>query len=168
MPPAVRKFALTAHVTSSVGWLGSVIAFLGLAVAGVTSSDDGEVRAVYIAMETLGEGVIVPLAFAALLTGIIQALGSSWGLFRHYWVLIKLVLTLGATVILLAYTSTLTSLADAATTPAAPGHAGMLPSYSPVVHSIGAIIVLLVALVLSIYKPRGLTPYGWNKQQRRT
>jgi hypothetical protein len=27
MTPGLRKFALTAHVTSSVGWLGAVAAF---------------------------------------------------------------------------------------------------------------------------------------------
>jgi hypothetical protein len=37
MSPALRKFALTAHITSSVGWLGSVIGFLALAIAGLTS-----------------------------------------------------------------------------------------------------------------------------------
>jgi hypothetical protein len=36
MTPRLRKFALTAHVTSSVGWLGAVAAFLALAVAGLT------------------------------------------------------------------------------------------------------------------------------------
>ena len=35
MTPGLRKFALTTHVTSSVGWLGAVGAFLALAIAGV-------------------------------------------------------------------------------------------------------------------------------------
>ena len=29
----------------------------------------------------------------------------------------------------------------------------------------GGLIVLLVVLWLNVYKPRGLTPYGWRKQQ---
>jgi hypothetical protein len=33
-----------------------------------------------------------------------------------------------------------------------------------VADSAAAIVVLLVALTLSIYKPRGLTSYGWRKQ----
>jgi hypothetical protein len=33
-------------------------------------------------------------------------------------------------------------------------------------HSIGGTIVLLVILVLNLYKPRGMTPYGWRKQQK--
>jgi len=30
-----------------------------------------------------------------------------------------------------------------------------------------ALVVLLVATVVSTYKPRGLTQYGWRKQQER-
>ncbi|MEV5301165.1 hypothetical protein [Amycolatopsis methanolica] len=35
--PRVRKIALAAHVTTSVGWLGAVGAFLALALAGLTT-----------------------------------------------------------------------------------------------------------------------------------
>ena len=60
MTPALRKFALTAHVTSSVGWLGSVAAFLGLAVVGLVSPDAQTMRAVYVSMELIGWFVVVP------------------------------------------------------------------------------------------------------------
>jgi hypothetical protein len=101
MTTGVRKFALTAHVTSSVGLLGSIAAFLALAIAGLTSQDIKMVRAAYLAMELIARFVIVPLAFASLLTGLIQSLGTPWGLFRHYWVVVKLLLTVFATVVLL-------------------------------------------------------------------
>lgn len=101
MPPALRRLALTAHVTSSVGWLGSVAAFLVLAVVGLTGEDAQ--RGAYLAMEVTGWYVIVPLAFAALLTGLVQSLGTTWGLFRHYWVLAKLALTALATLLLLLH-----------------------------------------------------------------
>jgi len=97
----LRKLALTAHVTSSVGLLGSIAAFLSLAIAGLTSQDAQTVRAAYLAMELIARFVIVPLAFASLLTGLIQSLGTPWGLFRHYWVVVKLLLTVFATVVLL-------------------------------------------------------------------
>ncbi|UXY25308.1 hypothetical protein [Streptomyces sp. HUAS TT20] len=103
MPPALRRLALTAHVTSSVGWLGSVAAFLVLAVVGLTGEDAQRVRGAYLAMEVTGWYVIVPLAFAALLTGLVQSLGTTWGLFRHYWVLAKLALTALATLLLLLH-----------------------------------------------------------------
>jgi hypothetical protein len=31
-------------------------------------------------------------------------------------------------------------------------------------HSVGGLLVLLIPLVLNIYKPRGLTRYGWRRQ----
>ncbi|MDQ6901046.1 MAG: hypothetical protein M3072_16375, partial [Candidatus Dormibacteraeota bacterium] len=86
MTPSLRKFALTAHVTCSVGWLGAVAGFLALAVAGLTSRDAQMVRGTYLAMDVTGWFVIVPLSFASLLTGLISSLGTPWGLFRHYWV----------------------------------------------------------------------------------
>jgi hypothetical protein len=36
MAPRLRKFGLTGHVDSSVGWLGAVSSFLALAVTGLT------------------------------------------------------------------------------------------------------------------------------------
>lgn len=165
MPPTLRKAALTAHITSSVGWLGSVAAFLALAVAGLISQDEPTVRAAYLAMQVLGWAVLVPLAVASFVTGLVQALGTTWGLFRHYWILVKLAMTVLATAVLLLYTSTLGYLADAASRPVAEGHLGALLSASPVLHASTALVVLLVAAALSVYKPRGLTPLGWRKQQ---
>src|SRR5882757_1811341 len=97
MTPSLRKFTLTAHVISSVGWLGAVAGFLALAIAGLSCQDAQMVRAAYLAMKLTAWFVIVPLAFASLLTGIVQSLGTEWGLFRHYWVLTKLAITLLAT-----------------------------------------------------------------------
>src|SRR5437667_8653660 len=103
MTPGLRKFALIVHLTSSVGWIGAVVAYLALGVSAVTSRDAQTVRAVWIAMELTGWFVIVPLALAALLTGLVMSLGTQWGLFRHYWVLISLGLTFLATVILVLH-----------------------------------------------------------------
>jgi predicted permease len=66
--PRLRNLALTVHVASSVGWFGAVAAFLALAVAGLGSPDPGRVHSSYAAMDLTACVVIVPLAFAALLT----------------------------------------------------------------------------------------------------
>ena len=164
MTPSLRRFALTAHVTSSVGLLGSIAAFLTLAVAGLTSQDAQIVRAAYPAMELIARFVIVPLAFASLLTGLIQSLGTPWGLFRHYWVAVKLSLTVFATIVLLAKMELISyaaRLAEATVLSRADLHAAGLQL---VVHSAGGLLVLLVPAALSVYKPRGLTPYGRHKQ----
>jgi hypothetical protein len=85
MTGRVRKFALTAHVVSSVGWLGSIAGVLALAITGSSSDDVETVQAAYLAMEVTAWVVLVPLALASLLTGLVQSLGTKWGLFRHYW-----------------------------------------------------------------------------------
>jgi hypothetical protein len=165
MPPRVRKFALTAHVTSSVGWLGAVAGFLALAVAGLTSQDAQLVRAAYLTMELTGWFVLVPLALASLITGLVQSLGTTWGLFRHYWVLAKLLINLFATIVLLLYMQTLGSLGGiAAETTSSSDDLGVLRSPSPVLHAGAALLLLLVATTLAVYKPRGMTPYGRRKQ----
>ncbi len=82
MTPAVRKLTITAHVTFSVGWLGAVAAFLVLSIAGLTSHDAELVRGAYLSMELISRFVIIPMSFAAVATGLLQALGTPWGLFR--------------------------------------------------------------------------------------
>lgn len=104
LSPTWRKLALSAHVASSVGWFGAVVAFLALAVIGLRGGgDDGMIRSAYIVMEAIGWFVIVPFSVASLVTGLVQSLGTQWGLFRHYWVLAKLLITVGASVLLLVH-----------------------------------------------------------------
>jgi hypothetical protein len=163
MSPRLRKVALTAHIISSVGWLGAVVAFLGLAVVGLTSQDAQTVRGAYLVMEPAAWFVLVPLAFASLLTGLVQSLGTKWGLFRHYWVLFKLLITIFSTIVLLIYMETFSVMAGVAADPSA--DLGVVRNASPGLHAALALLVLLVAAVLAVYKPRGMTRYGWRKQQ---
>ncbi len=164
MTPRLRKLALTAHVTSSVGWLGAVASFLALAVAGLTSRDAQLVRAAYLTMELTGWFILLPLALASLLTGLLQSLGTTWGLVRHYWVLFKLLINVFATIVLLLYMQTLSSLGDvAARTTLSSDDLGALQSPSPVLHATAALLLLLVATVLAVYKPRGMTRYGQRR-----
>jgi len=160
MPPAARKFVLTAHVTTSVGWLGAVAAYLVLDITAVTSQDVQAVRSAYLAMAATVWYAIVPLALASVLIGVTNALATSWGLFRHYWVLVKLLLTVVATSVLLIETQTISAMARAAMLSVDPRE---LPG--SLVHSAGGLVVLLIVTALSIYKPRGVTRYGWRKQQ---
>lgn len=165
MVPSLRKFALTAHVTFSVGLLGSIAAFLALALAGLTSEEAAIIRAAYLAMDVTTRFVIVPLAFASLLTGVIQSLGTSWGLFRHYWILAKLLLTVLATIILLVKIELIGYAAHLAAETILPRADLRTVGRELVVHAAGGLLVLLVPAILSVYKPRGLTPYGRRKQQ---
>ncbi|MFI6737557.1 hypothetical protein ACIBI9_31930 [Nonomuraea sp. NPDC050451] len=160
LSPGLRRAALVAHVTCSVGWFGAVAAYTALDVTAVTSRQVETVRGAHLAMDLTVSYVIVPLALAALATGLIQALGTSWGLIRHYWVLAKLLLTVVATAVLLVEARTVATLAEyAASSPDPRPMPGTLP------HSIGGLAVLLLITVLSMVKPQGLTRYGWRKQQ---
>jgi SNF family Na+-dependent transporter len=166
MPPALRKFVLAVHLTVSVGWIGAVAAYIPFDVATVTTRDAQTLRATYLAMESIARSVIVPLALASLLTGLVVSLGTKWGLFRHYWVLISLVLTTLATVVLLVETRTISALAAMAADPTMSGD-DLRELPSTLGHSVGGTAVLLVILVLNVYKPRGMTRYGWRKEEQR-
>ena len=165
MTPGVRKLALTAHVTSSVGWLGAVGGFLALSIAGLNSREAGVIRAAYVAMDLIGWYVIVPLCFASLLTGLIQALGTKWGLFRHYWVLAKLLIAILATIVLLLHMQPIRYVAHAATVRTLAADDLRSVRLQLVADAGAALLVLLAATVLSIYKPQGLTRYGWRRQR---
>lgn len=60
-----------------------------------------------------------------------------------HWVLFELLINIIATVLLLMHMQVVGHVADAA----------------------AALLVVFVAVALSVYKPQGLTRYGWRKQQ---
>lgn len=164
MTPGLRKLALTAHVTCSVGWMGAVASFLALGVAGLTSRDPQMMRAAYLAMDLTGWFIIVPLTFASLLTGLVQALGTPWGLFRHYWVLMKFLIALICTLLLLVHMQPTRRLAAAAVEALSSGHFQQM-QVQLVADATLALLALLVATTLAVYKPRGMTRHGMRKQQ---
>ena len=166
MTPGLRRLTLTAHVGSSVGWLGAVMGCAALAVVGRTSDDAQLVRGAYVAVDVIVRLVVVPLALAALVTGVVQALGTHWGLFRHYWVAIKLAVTVLATVVLLGELEMVGHVADMAARNdlAAPGVDADRTSL--VVHTLGGSAVLLVPLALSIYKPHRVMRFGRRRAGR--
>jgi hypothetical protein len=159
MPAGLRKLLLTLHVASSVGWLGAVGGFLALALQGLTSQDVDLTRGVYLSMDITTWFVIVPLAFASLITGIASSISSPWGLIRHYWVLLKLLTTAFVTVILMVHMRPIESLASAA----ARGRldAALHEARQLMVIASGLAIVALSMLTgISVYKPRGMTPFS--------
>jgi len=164
----LRKFTLTVHVIVSVGWAGAVAAFLALAVAGLVSPDIQLVRASYLAMDLTYRTVVIPLGLASLATGLVSSLATEWGLLRHYWVLVKLVLSIPAAMLMLVHIRPVGHLAGAAA-------ATMLSSddlsglrMQLVVYAGAALLVLLVVTALSTYKPRGRTWYAARKLQQRS
>lgn len=167
MTPHLRKFALIAHITVSVGWLGAVVAYLALAIVGLTSLDAQMVRAAYLSMRVIGWFVIVPFSIATLLAGLVESLGTPWGLFRHWWVVVKFLLTTGATLVLLRHMQAVTHMSGVAADMRLSAPDLRALRMQLVVHAGGGLLVLLAATVLSVYKPWGMTPYGLRTQHER-
>jgi hypothetical protein len=167
MTPNIRKLVLTAHVVASVGWLGAVAAFLALALVGLRGKGGPMVGAAYLAMNLMTWVIIVPLSLASLVTGILQSVGTPWGLFRHYWVVAKLLLTILATAVLLLHTQPIGYMAGIAAERTLRGGDLRDVRIQFVVDASAALLVLLAATALAVYKPRGMTRYGRRSQRQR-
>ena len=158
--PGIRKLALTSHVTFSVGWLGAVLAYMVVAIVGLTSLDAQLVRATYPVMQVMVWFVIVPLAIASLLSGLVQSLGTEWGLFRHYWILTKFALTVLGTVILLLHAPRVTEMAMRAAESSLESGDYSQQRIALVIHAAGGLALLVTATSLSVFKPWGKTAHG--------
>jgi hypothetical protein len=148
----------------SIAWLGAVFAFLALALAGLVSASEAMVRSAYVSMDLIGWFVIVPLCFASLVTGLIEALGTPWGLFRHYWVLVKLSVTTVLTLLLIVHLRPTRRLAAVAVQTTVSGGDLHPIQLQLAVDAASAMVALIVVIALGIYKPRGLTGYGVRRR----
>jgi hypothetical protein len=155
----LRTHLLVAHIATSVGFFGAVLVFFCLAVTGLSSAESSLANASYAVMSQIIWLVIVPLAVLSLAVGVLQSVRSPWGLARHYWVLVKLIMSVAITAVLLAQTPTIDRLGDAGMR-AAISNADFGARYSVMVHSGAGLMVLLVVLILSVAKPSGRTPWG--------
>lgn len=166
LSPFFRKVSLIAHITFSVGWFGAVAAFLAIAIVGLISQEPLLVRSAYIAMEVVVWFIIVPACLGALITGLIQSFGTNWGLFKHYWVFVKLILTLVSTIVLFLHMQPISYLADIAY------KADITPfelrglRIQLIADAGAALLVLLVITTISVFKPWGRTNFGPGSQKK--
>jgi hypothetical protein len=160
MSPRLAKFFFTSHVTFSVGWLGAVVVFLVLAITGLTNTHLQTVRSVYLAMELSAWYVIVPFCLASLITGLVQALGTKWGLFRHYWIIVKLILTVAGTILLLLHIKPIGMMAGLAAAPEFSIHDETGLRIQLIADAGGALLLLLITTTISVYKPWSMVRSG--------
>lgn len=162
-----RKILLTLHVSSSVGWFGGVAAFLAVALVGLGSTDVFMVRAAIVALAWVGWYVITPLAVASVVTGVLLSLLTSWGLWRHYWVVTKIVATAASAALLVLHMQPITVAANlvARSGPALSERLeGVREQF--VIQAGAATVALLLLVALSVFKPKGLTAYGHRRLDR--
>lgn len=155
MTSRTSKFVLTSHITFSVGWLGAVAVFLALAITGLTTVNNQLARSTYLAMELSTWFVVVPFCLASFLTGLIQALGTKWGLFKHYWITVKLFLTVAMTILLFMHLQPISYLAGVATDASIARTKESILLIDLITKAGAAILVLLATTTISIYKPWG-------------
>lgn len=141
------------------------LGYIALGIASTASSSEDTIRAAWIAMEVTGWFVLVPLAVGSLVSGTWLALATRWGLFRHYWVVFAFVMTVLATVVLVLHMPSVSRTADVARG-AGPQTLDRLGG--DLAHASIGLLVLVIILVLNVYKPAGLTRYGWRTQSRAT
>jgi len=159
----LRKLLLTLHVTLSIGWIGAVAAFLALAISGLTSEPEQAVRSAYLSMDLIGWRIIVPLCVASLLSGLVQALGTPWGVFRHWWVVLKLSVTVVLTALLMVHLQPTRRLAAVAAQSLITGPELHQLQMQLATDAAAAIVALLAAVTLAVYKPLGVTLRGARK-----
>lgn len=90
-PPPVRRLVLAVHLTLSVGWIGTVMAYLVLVLTAANTRDADTIRSAWIGMDLIGWYAIVPLFVLSVVRGVAMSLGTTWGLLRHYWVVMSLI-----------------------------------------------------------------------------
>jgi hypothetical protein len=159
LPVRRKRVLYVTHVVCSVGWIGLEASLLALGATGLTTHNPDVLRAVYIALGRLGLLLIAPFSLGALITGVALSLRTRWGLVKHWWVVVKLVITVVMTIasnIALNF-----RLQDAARRvsklPLASLNGAQVGGVRSLVIASGtaAFILLLVATVLSVYKPWG-------------
>lgn len=166
LTPYLRKATLSIHITFSVGWLGAVVAFLALSLVGVTSPNAETVRGVYLCMDLLGRFVIVPASLLALASGLLQSLGTEWGVFRYTWVVVKLVVTIGAVLLLILHQFVAVAEAARRVSESAPGVWPDIGRLGPQLVKDAALATVALAGIttLSVFKPWGRTAFGRTQQ----
>lgn len=156
LPRRVRAALLTVHVTASAGWLGLDGALVVLEVIGLHSGDPALRTGISIAMSAIACWILIPLVFASLCSGLVLAVGTQWGLARHWWLIAKT-----------GIAAVLTATGVALILPRLPhllaGEGEALQLRTVAMRSV-ALVLLLIATGLSVVKPWGKSRLAWSRK----
>jgi hypothetical protein len=155
--PRGRKALLATHVLASASWVGIAVMVVALSGIAMTSSDSAVTRVSYGLLVDLDLTLLPWANFAATLSGVALGIGTPWGLVRHYWVAVKLALSL--LVLAIAFGFQHRALLAAAEAAEDGSDLGALPGVV-LCGFVVALLNLVAAMLLSLYKPWGRTPRG--------
>ncbi len=163
---AGRRTLLAVHVITSVGWLGVSAVLLTVSLTAVLTDSTDAAAAAYWTEHLLGPLLVVPLSLLSFVTGVLLGVGTKWGLVRHVWVLVKLVLT---TVAVLLTLFVLLHQIDLAYAHSRPGVDRTVLGRTPGnLRDAGLVSTALYTFVtvVSVLKPWGLTRWGRARRSR--
>jgi uncharacterized membrane protein len=153
LAPKLRKLVLTVHVIASVAWIGGSLCLAALDITGLLT-DDLEVRqAAYVSAGIIGSRVTSPVSLLAFASGVLISVGTKWGLFRYWWVLISLIAT-GIMVLAVQFALAPMLSRNAAKVLAAPDATG-LEAINAAIAPCVATVVLSLVTAINVYKPWG-------------
>jgi hypothetical protein len=143
------------HFASALGWFGAGLAQL---VTGIMVMNSADVLIRHYAFElggTSGQVVCAPLAIIAAVTGIMLGALTEWGLLRHWWIVVKLVLTVGIIIFGSVVLSSLSGQVATETAATTNPDAGVATAQTALIGGCVNIGVLLAVTVISVIKPWG-------------
>ncbi|CAH1201890.1 hypothetical protein [Paenibacillus sp. JJ-223] len=82
------------HVISASSWIGGTLGMLLLGLYLYSAANGEQLAYTLASMEIIDENLLKYPALMTLLTGILLSIWTQWGLVKHYWIVIKLILTL--------------------------------------------------------------------------
>jgi len=150
LPVPWRKLLLSLHVATTVSVLGTDLVLLTLGIASLGGADP---QTIYPAAHLASAWLVAPLAVLSLGTGLLLGLLTPWGVFRYWWVTIKLAITIVLTGIVLFVLVPRLGMVAAAVTASDSGPLPIGERVSLVIAPALASSLLLLNVILAIFKP---------------
>jgi hypothetical protein len=166
-----RQALLAVHVITSAAWLGIAVMFVALSVLALRAANVRDAQTIYETMAFFDQTMLPIANMAATTTGFALGVTTKWGIVRHWWVVIKVVISFAVLGIAFGFLHDALerSASQAADLAAVGGTVADITSSGQVV--LGGFVLALVSLVgamlLSLYKPRGVTPWGRRSEPAR-
>lgn len=152
-----KKAILSMHIMFAVIWLGTAVCSLILLVHIQTSTAAASLPAAASILKAFFFGLLIPSAIGCIKTGILLSIFTHWGLTKYYWIMVKWIVS--ATMI--AWLTLFIGRWLHQDAGFSLFNQGMLKLGFGV-----QIVLLLVLVVVSVFKPWGKVPQIKNRSRK--
>lgn len=90
-----KQMLVAIHVLSVMAWFGGTCCMLLLGWSMRSAENGPQLLYTLSSMHIVDEALLKYPALVALISGVLLSVWTNWGLTKYYWVLIKLILTVG-------------------------------------------------------------------------